>query len=86
MKLSEHFDLSEFTRSATADRLHIDNNLNPSDPTGQSIINNLRNLCQQVLEPLREHFGIPVIYKWSLAICIALVIVIVLSILKKFFL
>lgn len=61
MELSEHFDLNEFTRSATADRLHIDNNLNPSDPTGQSIINNLRNLCQQFLEPLREHFGIPVI-------------------------
>lgn len=60
MKLSEHFDLDEFTRSATADRLHIDNSLNPSDPTGQSIINNLRNLCQQVLEPLREHFGIPI--------------------------
>ena len=61
MKLSEHFELNEFTRSATADRLHIDNSLNPSDPTGQSIINNLRNLCQQVLEPLREHFGIPVV-------------------------
>ena len=61
MKLSEHFDLNEFTRSATADRLHIDNSLNPSDPTGQSIINNLRNLCQQVLEPLRQHFGTPVV-------------------------
>ena len=61
MKLSEHFDLNEFTRSATADRLHIDNSLNPSDPTGQSIINNLRNLCEQVLEPLRQHFGIPVV-------------------------
>ena len=61
MKLSEHFDLSEFTRSATADRLHIDNSLNPSDPTGQSIINNLKNLFQQVLEPLREHFGIPIV-------------------------
>ena len=61
MKLSEHFDLNEFTRSATADRLHIDNSLNPSDPTGQSIINNLRNLCEKVLEPLRQHFGIPVV-------------------------
>lgn len=61
MKLSEHFDLNEFTRSATADRLHIDNSLNPSDPIGQSIINNLKNLCQQVLEPLREHFGIPIV-------------------------
>lgn len=61
MKLSEHFDLDEFTRFATADRLHINNSINPSDPTGQSIISNLRNLCQQVLEPLRQHFGTPVV-------------------------
>ena len=55
MKLSEHFDLNEFTRSATADRLHIDNSI------PEEFIPNLKNLCQQVLEPLREHFGIPVI-------------------------
>ena len=55
MKLTEHFDLSEFTRSATADRLHIDNTI------PEELIPNLKNLCEQVLEPLREHFGIPVI-------------------------
>ena len=55
MKLSEHFDLNEFTRSATADRLHIDNTI-PED-----LILNLRNLCEQVLEPLREHLGHPVV-------------------------
>ena len=55
MKLSEHFDLNEFTRSATADRLHIDNSI------PEELIPNLRNLCQQVLEPLREHFGIPIV-------------------------
>ena len=55
MKLSEHFDLSEFTRSATADKLHIDNTI------PEELIPNLKNLCEQVLEPLREHFGIPVI-------------------------
>ena len=55
MKLSEHFDLDEFTRSATADRLHIDNTI------PEELIPNLKNLCVQVLEPLREHFGTPVV-------------------------
>ena len=55
MKLSEHFDLNEFTRSTTADRLHIDNSI------PEELIPNLRNLCQQVLEPLRQHFGTPVV-------------------------
>ena len=55
MKLSEHFDLNEFTRSATADRLHIDNTI------PEELIPNLKNLCVQVLEPLREHFGTPVV-------------------------
>ena len=55
MKLSEHFDLNEFTRSATADRLHIDNTI-PDE-----LIPNLKNLCEQVLEPLRQHFGTPVV-------------------------
>ena len=55
MKLTEHFDLSEFTRSATADRLHIDNTI------PEELIPNLKNLCERVLEPLREHFGIPVV-------------------------
>lgn len=44
MKLTEYFELREFTCSSTASRLHIDNTVNPSDPTGQSIINNLKNL------------------------------------------
>jgi len=53
--LTPHFRLSEFTRSATADRLHIDNTI------PEELIPNLKNLCEQVLEPLREHFGIPVV-------------------------
>ena len=55
MKLTEHFSLSEFERSATADRLHIDNTI------PEELIPNLKNLCVQVLEPLREHFGTPVV-------------------------
>lgn len=51
MILTPHFDLSEFTRSATATRLHIANTPNAEQ------IANLRHLCEKVLEPLREHFG-----------------------------
>ena len=51
MKLSPHFDLVEFTRSDTAQSRHIDNTPN------QTQIDNLRFLCVQVLEPLREKFG-----------------------------
>lgn len=51
MKLSPHFDLVEFTRSDTAQSRHIDNTPN------QTQIENLRFLCVQVLEPLREKFG-----------------------------
>ena len=50
MKLTEHFTLAEFERSATAARLHIDNRV----PAG--LVPNLQRLCELVLEPLREHF------------------------------
>lgn len=54
MYLSPHFRLREFTRSATAERLGICN-----EP-GIDAISNLQRLCQQVLEPLREHAQQPV--------------------------
>ncbi len=53
--LSEHFSLDEFTRSATAVRLGICN-----EP-GIDAVSNLQCLCQEVLEPLREHAGVPVV-------------------------
>jgi len=53
--LTAHFSLSEFTRSATAERLGIDN----TPP--QEAIDNLIALCQNVLEPLRRHVGQPVV-------------------------
>ena len=53
--LSEHFSLDEFTRSATAARLGICN-----EP-GVDAISNLQCLCQEVLEPLREHAGVPIV-------------------------
>ena len=51
--LSSHFLLSEFVKSQTALRLRIDNT--PSD----EVVKNLRNLCVEVLEPVRWHYGIP---------------------------
>ena len=54
MKLTEHFTLSEFVRSETADRNHIDNTPTPE------VIENLRALCRNVLEPARLTFGSPI--------------------------
>ena len=51
MKLTEHFTLEEFQRSAKAAELGIENRV----PEG--LVANLRHLCEEVLEPLREHFG-----------------------------
>lgn len=55
MKLSEHFSLSEFTKSATARKHGIDN----TPP--QEAVDNLKALCQGCLEPLREKLGLPVV-------------------------
>ena len=55
MKLSEHFELSEFLVSETAARQGIAN-----EPTPE-VIDNLRRLCESVLEPLRVKLGRPVV-------------------------
>lgn len=60
MKLSPHFSLEEFTYSSTALARGIDNSLNPENPAHAKIISNLRNLCEQVLEPLRTHVNEPI--------------------------
>ena len=54
LKLTPHFSLGEFTQSYTAELLGIENVPN------QEHIRNLQNLCQKVLEPIREHLGKPV--------------------------
>lgn len=54
MKLSEHFELAEFLVSETAARQGIAN-----EPT-REVIDNLRRLCESVLEPLRVKLGRPV--------------------------
>ena len=55
MKLSEHFSLSEFTKSSTAMKHGIKN----TPP--QEAVDNLKALCQGCLEPLREKLGLPVV-------------------------
>ena len=54
IQLSEHFSLSEFTKSITAERLGIDNK------PGYEQVLAMRNLCREVLEPLRQHYGQPI--------------------------
>ena len=51
MKLTENFSLKELTASQTAERKGIDNT--PS-PTHQD---NLKSLCEMILQPVRDHFG-----------------------------
>lgn len=55
MKLSENFELNELIKSQIAERKGISNN--PS--TDQ--INNLKDLCLNVLQPIRSHFDYPVV-------------------------
>jgi len=58
MRLSQHFKLWELCRSDTADRLQIDN-----DPVaaGDDIVQNLRDVALNILEPVRQAFKKPFI-------------------------
>ena len=51
MNLSRNFTLSELIKSDTAIRLDINNNPN----SGQ--IEKLKALCENILQPVRDHFG-----------------------------
>ena len=55
MRLSKNFTLEEFERSDTAKRLKIDNHV------PQFAVPRLRTLCEKVLQPVRDHFGVPII-------------------------
>lgn len=54
MKLTEHFSLTEMTKSQTGERKGIDN-----VPTADET-ENLKELCENVLEKIRAHFGKPI--------------------------
>jgi hypothetical protein len=51
MNLSPNFTLKELTKSDTATRLGLDNT--PNDEA----LENLKLLCEKVLQPVRDHFG-----------------------------
>ena len=51
MKLSENFSLEELTKSQTATRKGIDNSPSPEHQE------NLTRLCENVLQPVRDHFS-----------------------------
>lgn len=55
MYTPKYFKLNEFTRSAVAERLNIDNT-----PTFEAVAN-LSRLCMLVLDTAREMFGKPII-------------------------
>lgn len=55
ISLSPHFKLSEFTRSNTASKYNI-----PNIPNEEQIAN-LKALCENVLEPLRQWYGKPIV-------------------------
>ena len=51
MKLSRNFTLSELIKSDTAIRKGINNNPNAEQ------IEKLKSLCENILQPIRDHFG-----------------------------
>lgn len=53
--MGKYFTINELTKSSTAQRLHINNN-----PT-QEVKDNLNKLIDNVLDPLRELYGKPII-------------------------
>jgi hypothetical protein len=55
MKISQHLSLSELTRSDSAKRKGIDNT-----PTAEHL-ENFKLLAEKVFEPIRLHFGVPII-------------------------
>lgn len=56
MRLTENFTLESMLSSQTATRLEILEQFQPS----QIVINNLKTLCENILQPLRTAIGKPV--------------------------
>ncbi len=51
MQLTANFSLKELTSSDTATRKGLDNTPN------ETVTANLKTLCEQILQPIREHYG-----------------------------
>ena len=56
MQITKNFTLEEFLFSQTAERQNINN-----FPSNIHILNAIEALCIKVLQPLRDHYGRPVI-------------------------
>jgi len=54
MKLTDNFSLKEMTQSQTALKNNVDN-----EPNAEQI-ENLKQLCQTILQPIREDFQLPI--------------------------
>ena len=54
MNLTNNFSLKEMTQSQTALRNNLDNT------PDEKQIENLQNLCEKILQPLREHYNLPI--------------------------
>ena len=54
MKISEHLDLAEVTRSETAKRKGISNT-----PSSEHL-ENFKKLAENIFEPIRNHFKVPI--------------------------
>jgi hypothetical protein len=54
MQISKHLSLAEVSRSETAKRKGINNT-----PSGEHL-ENFKKLAENVFEPIREHFGVPI--------------------------
>lgn len=54
MKITENLTLAELTRSQTATRLGIKNT------APAFVIENLKSVAENVFEPIREHFNVPI--------------------------
>lgn len=53
MRITKNFSLSELVASDTATDANIDNT-----PTEEHI-ENMKNLCEKILQPVRDHFKLP---------------------------
>ena len=54
MQISKHLSLAEVSRSETAKRKEINNT-----PSGEHL-ENFKKLAENIFEPIREHFGVPI--------------------------
>jgi hypothetical protein len=55
-KLSNNFSLEELCFSSTANKMKINNYT-----TDNNIVSKLKLLCEHILQPVREHYGKPVV-------------------------